>query len=65
MKFHFQVKLSYLSLQAVQINIPSVHHMTELGPLGQAMFSLMRKDVGASCLMGITQKTCRIKSHLS
>lgn len=31
MKFHFQVKLSYLSLQAVQINIPSVHHMTELG----------------------------------
>lgn len=47
------------------VNIPLAHHMTEPGTLDPAMFSLMRTDVGASFPTEITQRTCRIKSHLS
>lgn len=47
------------------VNIPPVHHMTASGTLDPTMFSLMRTDVGASFPTEITQKTCRINSHLS
>lgn len=59
------VKVSCVSQQTLCVHIPPAHHMTAPGTLDPAMFSLMRIDVGASFPTEITQKTCRIKSHLS